>query len=456
MIYTNFFVSLRDFWIMKKQNIFFLGIGGIGMSALARYFHHQGYRVSGYDRTPSDLTKELEEEGIPITYIDAVDQVQSLELPAQDTLIVRTPAVPDDSAIYTYLREQGYEIKKRAEVLGLVTRQKKALCVAGTHGKTTTSTMIAHLLAPTNAFLGGISMNYHTNLLLDDKSEYVVVEADEYDRSFHHLTPYISVVTAVDPDHLDIYGTPEAYRDAFAHYTSLITGALVMKQGIELEPRLQSGVKCYTYGMDNAQNIRILDEKIVFDYISPLATIRDISLGVPVWVNIENAVAAITVALLTGVSETQIKTQLSTFKGVWRRFNIHVNTPRVVYIDDYAHHPQEIATTIDSIRKLYPERRLIGVFQPHLYTRTRDFAEGFRKVLATMDECILLPIYPARELPIPGVTSEMLGGTVVQKKDLIAELKQRIAKSDEPVVVLTVGAGDIDRLVPDVAQAIGK
>lgn len=436
------------------KKIYFLGIGGIGMSALARYFYRRGYAVSGYDRTPSALTKELEEEGIAITYIDAEDQVKGLGLSGNDTLIVRTPAVPEDSVIYTYLRREGFDIRKRAEVLGMVTREKKALCVAGTHGKTTTSTMIAHLMAPTNAFLGGISMNYDTNLLVDKESEYVVVEADEYDRSFHHLTPYISVVTSVDADHLDIYGTAEAYREAFAHYTSLITGALVMKQGIALEPRLQPGVKCYTYGMENAANIRVSDGQISFDYVSPLATIRDISLGVPVWVNIENAIAAITVALLAGVPTEQIKERMANFKGVWRRFNIHVNTPKVVYIDDYAHHPQEMATAIDSVRKLFPERRLIGVFQPHLYTRTRDFADGFRRVLGTLDECVLLPIYPARELPIPGVTSEMLGGKVVEKKDLIEELKKRVDASKEPVVVLTIGAGDIDRLVPQITEAL--
>lgn len=456
------------------------------MSALARYFYSRGYRVCGYDRTPSALTKELEEEGMPVICEDDVNDALQLlnaasgccvnapEEPCKsvkDTcLVVRTPAVPEENAIYTYLREQGYEILKRAEVLGLVTKQLKALCVAGTHGKTTTSTMIAHLMQPVNAFLGGISMNYDTNLLLDKESEYVVVEADEYDRSFHHLKPYISVVTAVDADHLDIYGTEEAYREAFAHYTSLITGALVMKHGIELEPRLQPGVKLYTYGVMNegvselvserpdfyATNIRVANGEIRFDLVTPKGTIKDLQLGVPVWVNIENAVAAITVALLTGVSEDRIKTQMASFKGVWRRFNIHVNTPKVAYIDDYAHHPQEIATAIDSIRKLYPERKLIGVFQPHLYTRTRDFAEGFRRVLGTLDECILLPIYPAREEPLPGVTSEMLGGQVVQKAELVAELQRRVAASREPVVVLTVGAGDIDRLVPQVAQALSE
>ena len=428
------------------------------MSALARYFKHQGYPVSGYDRTPSELTKELEEEHIPITYIDAEDQLQSLGLSANDTLVVRTPAVPEDSVIYTYLREEGYTILKRAEVLGLVTRQMKALCVAGTHGKTTTSTMIAHLLAPTNAFLGGISMNYHTNLLLDKESEYVVVEADEYDRSFHHLTPYISVVTAVDADHLDIYGTEEAYREAFAHYTSLITGALVMKHGIALEPRLQKGVQCYTYGVEegdfHAKNIRVENGTITFDLMTPTGIHKDIVLGVPVWVNIENAIAAMTVALTVGTPIEQIRERMACFKGVWRRFNIHVNTPKVAYIDDYAHHPQEIATAIDSVRKLYPERKLIGVFQPHLYTRTRDFATDFARVLHTLDELILLPIYPAREEPIPGVTSEMLGGQVIEKKDLVAFLKERVGKSEEPIAVLTIGAGDIDRLVPQITEAL--
>ena len=451
--------KIYDFKMLSAQdiqNFYFLGIGGIGMSALARYFKRQGYPVFGYDRTPSELTHELEAEGIEIVYGN--DQLEigegRLKIDPVHTLVVRTPAVPEENRIYTYLRGQGFDIRKRAEVLGLVTRQLKALCVAGTHGKTTTSTMIAHMLAPTNAFLGGISLNYDTNLLVDTNSEYVVVEADEYDRSFHHLKPYISVVTAVDADHLDIYGTEEAYREAFAHYTSLITGALVMKQGIALEPRLQPGVKCYTYGMENAANIRVKDGTISFDYVSPLATIRDISLGVPIWVNIENALAAITVALLAGVPAEQVKERMASFKGVWRRFNIHVNTPRVAYVDDYAHHPQEIATAIDSVRKLYPERKLIGVFQPHLYTRTRDFAEEFARVLHTMDELILLPIYPAREEPIPGVTSEILGGKVVEKKDLIPHLKELIANSQEPIAILTVGAGDIDRLVPDIAQAI--
>ena len=446
------------------RKLFFLGIGGIGQSALARYFKSLGYEVLGYDRTPSQLTKELEQEGIRIVYGDDQLEIGDLryELSAENTLVVRTPAVPEQNSIYTWLRENGFDIRKRAEVLGLVTRQKKALCVAGTHGKTTTSTMLAHLLYPTNAFLGGISMNYGTNLLLDKDSEFVVVEADEYDRSFHQLSPYISVVTAVDADHLDIYGTEEAYRDAFAHYTSLISGALVMKHGIALKPRLPEGVKCYTYGVVStinypdfyATNIRVSGGEIVFDFHTPAGTLVDIRLGVPVWVNIENAAAAMTVALTVGVPIEQVRERVASFKGVLRRFNIHVNTPRVAYIDDYAHHPEEIATAIDSIRRLFPERRLIGVFQPHLYTRTRDFKEEFARVLAALDETILLPIYPARELPIPGVTSEILGGQVVEKPDLIPTLKKRIAESRQPVVVLTVGAGDIDRLVPEIAKEL--
>lgn len=474
------------------KNLFFLGIGGIGMSALARYFQSvERRRIYGYDRTPSELTRELEAEGMSISYDDSVRWLNSLPLNPQNTLVVRTPAVPEDSVIYTELRREGFRILKRSEVLGIVTRQKKALCVAGTHGKTTTSTMLAHLMQ-CNAFLGGISMNYHTNVLIHPESDYAVVEADEYDRSFHQLTPYISVVTAVDPDHLDIYGTPEAYRDAFAHYTSLITGALVMKQGLELKPRLQKGVKCYTYGVVEskesivdsrkkpdfyADNIRVSEGQITFDFHTPEEVIADIRLGVPVWVNIENATAAMSVAWLVGKDERreakgesqkvlpstpvkdknqELKDGMASFKGVWRRFNIHVNTPKVIYVDDYAHHPQEIATAIDSIRKLYPTRKLIGVFQPHLYTRTRDFASDFARVLHTMDELVLLPIYPARELPIPGVTSEMLGGKVVAKSDLVSELKQRVAQANQPVVILTVGAGDIDRLVPEVAQAFAE
>ena len=442
------------------------------MSALARYYHARGYRVCGYDRTPSPLTDQLREEGLSIFFEDEPERLAAYDLSPKQTLVVRTPAVPEDSRVYTYLREQGYDIRKRSEVLGLVTRSMKALCVAGTHGKTTTSTILAHLLYQseigTNAFLGGVSNNYQTNLLLHDSS-YVVIEADEYDRSFHHLKPYMSVITSVDPDHLDIYGTPEAYREAFSHYTSLITGALVVKKDLPFELRLRRGVKCYTYAIGDseadfyADNIRVKDAKIYFDFHTPTETLSDLRLGVPVWVNIENSVAAMAVAWLNGVSAHELRSGLSSFSGVYRRFNVHVHTPHVAYIDDYAHHPQELRASVESIRRLFPDRYCIVIFQPHLYTRTRDFLEEFAGVLSRADEVILLPIYPARELPIPGVTSDALLSRLtsrrkqlVKKAELVQTVADRIHEIDRPVVVMTLGAGDIDRLVPALKKALLK
>ena len=442
------------------------------MSALARYFHARGYRVCGYDRTPSPLTDQLREAGLSIFFEDEPERLAAYDLSPKQTLVVRTPAVPEDSRVYTYLREQGYDIRKRSEVLGLVTRSMKALCVAGTHGKTTTSTILAHLLYQseigTNAFLGGVSNNYQTNLLLHDSS-YVVIEADEYDRSFHHLKPYMSVITSVDPDHLDIYGTPEAYREAFSHYTSLITGALVVKKDLPFELRLRRGVKCYTYAIGDseadfyADNIRVKDAKIYFDFHTPTETLSDLRLGVPVWVNIENSVAAMAVAWLNGVSAHELRSGLSSFSGVYRRFNVHVHTPHVAYIDDYAHHPQELRASVESIRRLFPDRYSIVIFQPHLYTRTRDFLEEFAGVLSRADEVILLPIYPARELPIPGVTSDALLSRLtsrrkqlVEKAELVQTVADRIHEIDRPVVVMTLGAGDIDRLVPALKKALLK
>ena len=456
------------------QKLFFLGIGGIGMSAIARYFHGRGYTVSGYDRTPSPLTRELEQEGIGVTYSDEVPA--DLQEPGARayTQVVRTPAVPEDEPIYTWLREQKFDICKRSEILGIITRSLRALCVAGTHGKTTTSTMLAHILRQsalgTNAFLGGISNNYGTNLLQDKKSDLVVVEADEYDRSFHRLTPYMSVVTSVDPDHLDIYGTAEAYREAFSEYTALITNALVVKQGIPLIPRLQPGVRQYTYGVAEGQEeqpdfyadrIIVQDGRITFDFHTPKETIADVELGVPVWVNIENSVAAMAVAWLCGVRADELRAGVASFRGVYRRFNIHVNTPQVVYIDDYAHHPQELQSSIDSVRRLYPDRTIIGIFQPHLYTRTRDFAADFARVLSSLDEVILLPIYPARERPIAGVDSEMLlarittpNKTLVSKQMLPTLLRSRLEQDARGKVIISLGAGDIDRLVPDIKRLI--
>ena len=454
------------------QSVFFLGIGGIGMSALARYFHIRGYRVAGYDRTPSPLTQELEHEGIAITYQDDVKWFESQLLPQKHTLVVRTPAVPEETELCIYLRAQNYTILKRAEVLGLITKQMKSLCVAGTHGKTTTSTMLAHLMYQseigTNAFLGGISLNYGTNVLLQKESPYVVVEADEYDRSFHQLSPYISIITAVDPDHLDIYGTQEAYQEAFAHYTTLITNVLVVKQGIALTPRMKKGAKVYTYGVLEqaektdkpdfyADNIRVQNGKIYFDFHTPNGAIPDILLGVPMYVNIENAVAAMAVAWINGVTDNELRRGIASFKGVKRRFNIHLQTPRFVYIDDYAHHPQEIATAIDAVRKVYADYTLVGVFQPHLFTRTRDFADEFAQTLSTLDEVVLLPIYPAREQPIEGVDSEMILNKItnpnkqlVAKEQLVEWVAKRIKQSTQPIAVLTLGAGDIDRLVNDI------
>ena len=450
---------------------YFLGIGGIGMSALARYFAAQGFRVMGYDRTPSPLTESLEEEGIAVQYDDSLDRVEQLE--QTKTIVVRTPAVPEDMALYVWLREQGFTILKRAELLGMITRQQRALCVAGTHGKITTSTILAHILHPshvgTNAFLGGIANNYNTNLLLDSKSDYVVVEADEFDRSFHHLTPYISVITSMDPDHLDIYGTEEAYRESFVHYAGLVEHALVVKSG--LSSKVESlKARVYTYAVGEradfyADNIRVEDGQIIFDFHTPNTPypISNIHLGVPVWVNIENSVAAMAVAWLVGATEEELRQGVSSFAGVYRRFNIHLNTPQVAYIDDYAHHPQELAATIESVRRLYPDRYVIGVFQPHLFSRTRDFADAFAEVLNQLDEVALLPIYPAREEPIVGVTSEWLMDKMTVKRALvlptilpkyIRERAKNCLSQGKNIVVMTMGAGDIDRQVSEITQKL--
>ena len=451
------------------QTYYFLGIGGIGMSALARYFAAKGVRVLGYDRTPSPLTKELEAEGIAVQYDDSLDTVKALDVAS--TIVVRTPAVPEDFAVYVWLREQGFQILKRAEVLGLVTRSERALCVAGTHGKTTTSTMLAHILHQShvgaNAFMGGIANNYGTNLLLDQESDLVVVEADEFDRSFHHLTPYISVITSMDPDHLDIYGTEEAYRESFMHYASLVQEALVVKSGLAFNVEsLKAKVYSYAVGEQAdfyADNVQVLDGDIRFDFYTPMGKVADIQLGVPVWVNIENGVAAMAVAWLMGATDEELRSGMNTFSGVYRRFNMHVNTPQVTYVDDYAHHPMELKASIESVRKLYPNRHVIGVFQPHLFTRTRDFVDEFAEVLSTLDEVALLPIYPAREEPIAGVNSEWLLEKIATKRALVLPnilakyLRERVKNcisKGKPSVVITMGAGDIDRLVNDITKSL--
>ena len=401
------------------QNFFFLGIGGIGISALARYFHHRGYAVSGYDRTPSGLTKELESEGISITYEDDPSFLQnsSISFNPKHTLVVRTPAVPEDCAIYTYLREQGYSIRKRAEVLGLVTYGLKALCVAGTHGKTTTSTMCAHIMHQShldcNAFLGGISKNYGTNYILSD-SDFVVIEADEFDRSFHWLRPWMSVITSTDPDHLDIYGTKEAYLESFRQYSELIQpgGALIIHRGLEMQEHLQDGVRRYDYSRNegdfHAENIRVVNGGITFDFISPLECVKDVELGQPIPINIENGIAAMAMAQLNGCTAEELRYGMKTYGGVDRRFDFKIKNEKLVFLSDYAHHPKEIYQSAKSIRELYKDRRITAIFQPHLYTRTRDFYKDFAEALSQLDEVILTEIYPARELPIEGVTSELI------------------------------------------------
>lgn len=448
---------------------YFLGIGGIGMSALARYFAAKGFRVLGYDRTPSPLTSQLEAEGIQVQYDDSLELVQSLDITT--TVVVRTPAVPDNMPIYVWLCEQGFRILKRAEVLGMVTRSERALCVAGTHGKTTTSTILAHILHQShvgaNAFLGGIANNYGTNLLLDTDSDFVVVEADEFDRSFHQLHPYISIITSMDPDHLDIYGTADAYRESFQKYAELVESTLIVKQGLSLN-ETQLKAKVYTYAVNTeadfyAYNVRVGEGKINFDLQTPTHSISNIELGVPVWVNIENGVAAMAVASLIGATDDELREGMRSFSGVYRRFNIHVNTPNVAYIDDYAHHPIELKACIQSVRALYPDRHVIGVFQPHLFSRTQDFADDFAAVLSELDEVALLPIYPAREKPINGVTSEWLMDKITTKRALVLPtilakfLRERTKKmlaADKKCVVVTMGAGDIDRQVNDIAKAL--
>ena len=449
--------------------VYFIGAGGIGMSALVRYFLSKGKKVGGYDRTPSELTEKLIKEGALIHYEDNICSIPADFKAKESTLIVYTPAIPASHTEFTWFRDNGFSIQKRSQVLGMLTRSGKGLCVAGTHGKTTTSTMAAHLLHQShvecNAFLGGISKNYGTNLLLSDKSEYVVIEADEFDRSFHWLTPFATVITATDADHLDIYGTKEAYLESFSHYTSLIQpgGALIMREGIELDPQLQEGVTLYTYsrqsGDFHAENVRIGNGEIFFDYLSPLGNIKDIQLGVPVAINIENGIAAMALAQLSGVDNDEIKQAMATFRGVDRRFDFKIKNDKVVFLSDYAHHPEEIKQSILSMRALYNDKKLTAVFQPHLYTRTRDFYQEFADSLSLLDEVILTEIYPARELPIEGVSSQLIYDhlrpgiekCICRKEDIIQVLKEKKIE-----VLITLGAGDIDNYVPQICDLLNK
>ena len=447
--------------------VYFIGAGGIGMSALVRYFLSIGKRVAGYDRTPSELTEKLIAEGADIHYEENVSAISPEFRDTATTLVVYTPAIPSSHTELKYFRDNGFTIQKRSQVLGMLTRSGKGLCVAGTHGKTTTSTMAAHLLYQSqvgcNAFLGGISKNYGTNLLLSEKSEYIVIEADEFDRSFHWLTPFATVITATDADHLDIYGTKEAYLESFNHYTSLIQpgGALIVRKGIELEPRLQEGVTLYTYSREegdfHAENVRIGGGEIVFDYISPFGNITDVQLGVPVAINIENGIAAMALAQISGADKEEIKAAMASFRGVDRRFDFKIKNEKVVFLSDYAHHPEEIRQSILSMRALYKDKKLTAVFQPHLYTRTRDFYQEFADSLSLLDEVILTEIYPARELPIEGVSSQLIYDHLkpgVEKTLCPKEELLELLGTKQIEVLMTLGAGDIENYAPQICQIL--
>ena len=447
--------------------VYFIGAGGIGMSALARYFMHRGLVVAGYDRTPSELTRQLEKEGMLIHYDENVEEIPQACKNTESCLVVYTPAVPATHQELVYFRENGFTIQKRAQVLGTLTMAHKGLCVAGTHGKTTTSAMCAHLMHQShvecNAFLGGITKNYGTNYLLSDHSDYVVIEADEFDRSFHWLRPWMTVITSTDPDHLDIYGTKEAYLDSFRHYTTLIQdgGALIIKKGLEMRPDVKSDVRVYEYSRDegdfHAEHVKIENGQITFDFVSPVENVPGISLGQPIPVNIENAVAAMAMAQLNGCTAEELRYGMSTFHGVDRRFDFKINTPRCVFLSDYAHHPKEIQQSASSLRELYRDRKITAMFQPHLYTRTRDFYRDFAEALSIFDEVILLDIYPAREAPIPGVTSRLIYDnlqpgverSLISLKDVLPLCESR---SFDVLVVL--GAGDLDNLVPQITKIL--
>lgn len=453
--------------INKVKSVYFIGAGGIGMSALVRYFLTMGYKVGGYDKTPSPLTSQLIEEGADIHFEENVDLIADCFRDKDTTLVIYTPAVPSEHAELVYFRTNGFDVQKRAQLLGFLTQKHKGLCVAGTHGKTTTSAMLAHLMHQShvdcNAFLGGITKNYGTNYILSEKSEYVVVEADEFDRSFHWLRPYMTVITATDPDHLDIYGTKEAYLESFRIYTTLIQegGALVIHKGLEMTPDVKDSVKIYEYSIDDgdfhAQNIRIGNGDIVFDFVSPIENVKDVQLGVPVTVNIDNGIAAMAIAQLNGLTADELREGMRTFRGVDRRFDFKIKTPQIVFLSDYAHHPNEIAQSVKSIRELYNDKRIAAVFQPHLYTRTRDFYKEFADSLSLLDTVYLCDIYPARELPIDGVTSKLIYDNLrpgMEKYMVSKEHVVELLTKGSFDVLISLGAGDIEDYVPEIEQAL--
>lgn len=447
--------------------VYFVGAGGIGMSAIARYFIHKGMVVAGYDKTPSALTRQLEQEGMLIHYEENVEEIPQACRDRSACLVVYTPAIPADHRELVYFRENGFEIEKRAQVLGTLTRTHKGLCVAGTHGKTTTSTMCAHIMHQShldcNAFLGGISKNYGTNYILSDSSDYVVIEADEFDRSFHWLRPWMTVITSTDPDHLDIYGTKEAYLESFRHYTTLIQpgGALILHKNLEMKQDVSEGVKVYEYSLEegdfHAANIRMKNGEITFDFISPIENVPNIVLGQPVPINIENGVAAMAMAQLNGCTTEELKYGMKTYGGVDRRFDFKVKNDRHVFLSDYAHHPKEIFQSAKSMRELYHDRKITAIFQPHLYTRTRDFYKEFAEALSQLDEVVLCDIYPAREKPIPGVTSKLIYDNLkpgVEKRMIHKEDVIDFVKSRDFDVLIVLGAGDLDNYVPQMAKII--
>lgn len=453
--------------ISKYNAIYFVGAGGIGMAALERYFLSLGKKVAGYDRTATELTRNLEKEGVEIVYEEKADLIPDYCRDKNTTLVIYTPAVPATHEGFMYFKENGFTIMKRAQVLGLITNSSKGLCFAGTHGKTTTSSMAGHILHNSaigcNAFLGGVLKPYNSNLLLSTGTEYSVIEADEFDRSFHWLRPYVAVITATDPDHLDIYGTEEAYLESFAHFTELIRedGYLIIHTGLKLKPRPVDGVKTFTYSRNegdfHAENIRKGNGEIMFDFIHPTGVIKDVKLGVPVDINIDNAIASMAACKIAGAADEEIKNGIASFQGAKRRFDFWLKEPGMpIVIDDYAHHPDELRASIKSVKDLYPGRKLSVIFQPHLYSRTQDFASEFAEALSHADEVWLTEIYPARELPIPGVTSEIILNDIKCTNKSICEKKCLIEmiKNHNFDILLTVGAGDICDYLPEICNII--
>ena len=446
--------------------VYFIGAGGIGMSAIARYFLKKGLVVAGYDKTPSDLTRHLEKEGMLIHYEENVDEIPFACKRRESCLVIYTPAIPESHRELCFFRENGFEIQKRAQVLGFLTQSHKGLCVAGTHGKTTTSTMCAHIMHQShldcNAFLGGISKNYGTNYILSD-SDFVVIEADEFDRSFHWLRPWMSVITSTDPDHLDIYGTKEAYLESFRHYSELIQpgGALIIHRGLEMKENLQDGVRRYDYSLSegdfHAENVRVVNGGITFDFISPIESVKDVELGQPIPINIENGIAAMAMAQLNGCTAEELRYGMKTYGGVDRRFDFKIKTGNLVFLSDYAHHPKEIYQSAKSIRELYKDKHITAIFQPHLYTRTRDFYKDFAEALSQLDEVVLTEIYPARELPIEGVTSQLIYDNLKEgvKKEMIQKAQVLdYVKTHEFEVLVILGAGDLDNMVPQITTIL--